>query len=393
VKILKGVEERSKKYLIEDRRVINKSEICIIGAGIHGVCSGYFLAKKGYKVIIIDKGYIAQRASGVNPGTLSVQNKHPGPLLLLAKKSIDVWDYFGNMDKEIGYRRCGGFRIAETEDEAEKLKKDMKKQRKLGLKIEYLEGRDLVKAAPYLSNKLFAANYCGLDGYAGADIAVKRIAKLAQREGVEFILREEVCGVKVKPNTVVIQTRGGVYEAEKLLIACGAWSPIICSWLGVNIPINIDINHVMVSAPERIVIKHVITHTRGILTVKQPDIGTVLIGGGWQGEGNLSTDKKLLSISSIVGNIHCAYRAIPSISNYLINRIWVEFNGNSKDKVPILGKLPGYENIYINANTSGGFTLGPYLGQLAAELIVDGKTSENISYLNPNRFIDSKKCY
>ena len=76
------------------------AEICIVGAGIHGVCSGYFLAKKGYKVIIIDKDYIAQRASGVNPGTTSVQNKFPDSLLLLAKKSIDVWDYFGNMDEK-----------------------------------------------------------------------------------------------------------------------------------------------------------------------------------------------------------------------------------------------------------------------------------------------------
>jgi len=367
-----------------------KAEICIIGAGIHGICTGYFLAKKGYKVIIIDKDYIAQRASGVNPGTLSVQNKHPDSLLLLAKKSIDVWDYFGNMDEEIEYRRCGGFRIAETEDEAEKLKEDMKRQRELGLKIEYLEGKDLAKAAPYLSNELFAANYCDIDGYASADIAVKRIAKFAQKEGVEFILHEEAYRIKTKSNTVVIETRGGVYEAEKLLIACGVWSPKVCSWLGVNIPINIDINHVMVSAPEKNIVKHVITHTKGYLTVKQPDVGTVLIGGGWQGEGNLSTDKKLLSISSIVGNIHCAYRVIPPISEFLINRIWLEFNANSKDKLPLLGKLPGYENIYINAFTSGGFTLGPYLGSLAAELMVEGKTSEDISYLNPNRFVDLK---
>ncbi len=179
-------------------------------------------------------------------------------------------------------------------------------------------------------------------------------------------------------------------EAEKLLIACGIWSPKVCNWLGVNIPINIDINHVMVSAPEKTVVKHVITHAKGNLTVKQPNIGTVLIGGGWQGEGNLSTDKKLLSISSIVGNIHCAYRTIPSISKFLINRIWLEFNGNSKDKLPLLGKLPGYENIYINACTSGGFTLGPYLGSLAADLMAEGKTSEDISYLNPRRFVDCK---
>ncbi len=365
----------------------NKAEICIIGAGIHGVCTGYFLARRGYKVLIIDRGYIAQRASGVNPGTISVQNKHPDALLLLAKKSVDVWNYFGEMDKEIEYRRCGGFRIAETEEEALKLKNDIKNQKKSGLKVEYVERKDLIREAPYLSHKLFAANYCTLDGYAKADSAVKRIAKIAQKEGVQFALHEEVTGIKLNKNTVCIETKNRVYEAEKLLIASGVWSPKICSWLGVDLPVNIDINHVMVSAPERSIIKHVITHAKGYLTVKQPEIGTVLIGGGWQGDGDLSQDKKILSISSIIGNIESAYRALPPIREFLINRIWLEFNANSKDKLPVLGKLPGFDNIYINAFTSGGFTLGPYLGSLTAELIDKGKTSEDISHLNPARFI------
>ena len=205
---------------------------------------------------------------------------------------------------------------------------------------------------------------------------------------MDFFLHEEVYMIKIKSNTVVIETSSGVYEVEKLLIACGVWTPKVCSWLGVNIPINIDINHVMVSAPEKMVIKHVITHAKGYLTVKQPDIGTVLIAGGWQGDGDLSQDKKILSISSIIGNINCAYRAIPPIGDFLINRIWLEFNANSKDKLPVLGKLPGYDNIYINAFTSGGFTLGPYLGSLAAELMAEGKTSEDISHLNPTRFVE-----
>ena len=60
--------------MLNNKKVIDNSEICRIGAGIFGICSGFYLAKRGYKVTIIDKDYISQRASGVNAGSLALQN-------------------------------------------------------------------------------------------------------------------------------------------------------------------------------------------------------------------------------------------------------------------------------------------------------------------------------
>lgn len=378
---------RRDEYLLDNKRGIDKVEICIIGAGIFGVCSGFFLAKRGYKVIIIDRDYISQRASGINAGSLALQNKHPRALISLARKAIDIWDYFGKIDKNIEYKRCGGFRVAETESEAKILKAEQKKQKELGLNIEYLENKELLKAAPYLSKHLYAANYCELDGFANARTAVGRIAKLAIREGVKFSLHNQVNHIKIKSNLIMLETSRGIYEAEKLILAGGVWMGELLNSLGVNIPINLFINQLLVSAPEKYVIKHVITHVNGNLTVKQLDIGTVIIGGAWQGEGSLVRDEKKLLLSSVKGNSNIACRVIPCISKFLINRIWPGFHGYTKDRLPLFGRLPGYESIYINGSCSGGFTIAPYLGKLIAELIDEGKTSEDVRYLNPNRFI------
>ena len=372
---------------MDNKKVIDKAEICIIGAGIFGVCSGFFLAKRGYKVIIIDRDYISQRASGINPGSLALQNKHPFSLISLARKSIDIWNYFGEIDKNIEYKRCGGFRVAETESEANKLKEAQKEQEALDLKVEYLETKELLKAAPYLSNHLCAATYCELDGFANAYIAIKSIAKLAIKEGVKFSLHNQVNQIKSKSNTIRLETNLGIYESEKLILASGAWTGNLCNILGIKIPINIDINQVLVSAPERPVIKHIITHVNGNLTVKQSNIGTVLMGGAWHGEGSLDRDETKPLLSSIKGNSNIACRIIPCINKFLINRIWCGFQGITEDRLPLFGKLPTYENIYINTCSSSGFTLGPYLGKLMAELIDEGRTSEDVRYLNPNRFI------
>lgn len=373
--------------MLNNKKAINNSEICIIGAGIFGICSGFFLAKRGHKVMIIDRDYISQRASGGNAGSLALQNKHPLKLLSLARKAIDVWDYFGKIDKNIEYKRCGGFWIAETESEANKLKEAKKEQEALGLNVEYLESKELLKAAPYLSKNLYAANYCELDGFANARIAAGRIAKLAIKEGVKFSLHNQVKQIKVKSNSIVLETSLGIYETEKLILAAGVWMNELLNSLRINIPIDLFINEMMVSAPERPVIKHIVTHVNGNLTIKQLDLGTVIIGGAWQGEGSLVRDEKKLLISSVKGNSDIACRVIPCISKFLINRIWSEFHGYTKDRLPLFGKLTGYENIYINGSCSGGFTIAPYLGKLMAELIDEGKTSEDVGCLNPNRFI------
>jgi glycine/D-amino acid oxidase-like deaminating enzyme len=375
---------------VNNKKVIDKVEICIIGAGIFGICSGFFLAKRGYKVIIIDRNYISQRASGCCAGTVSLQNDQPPRLLSIARKSIDVWDYFGKIDKNIEYKRCGGFRIAETESEAIKLKEIKKEQKALGLNVEYLETKELLKAASYLSKHLYAANYCELDGFANARTAVGRIAKLAIKEGVKFSLHNQVKQIKIKSNSIVLETSRGIYEAEKLILATGVRMNELLNSLRINIPIDLFINQMMVSAPEKPVIKHMITNVNDNLTIRQLDIGTVVIGGGWQGEGSLVKDEKRLLFSSVTGNSDIAYRTIPSINKFLINRIWSEFDGFTKDRLPAFGKLPGYENIYINGLCYAGFTSGPYLGKLIAELIDEGKTSEDVRCFNPNRFITSK---
>jgi len=375
---------------VDNKRVIDKAEVCIIGAGIFGACSGYFLAKRGYKVIIIDRGYISQGSSGSTAGSLAVQNKHQDNLIFLARKSIDIWDYFRKIDKNIEYKRCGGFRVAETESEAKILKEEQKKQKRLGLKVEYLENKDLLKAAPYLSKHLYSANYCKFDGFADARTAVISIAKLAMKAGVRIILHNKVNKIRIKSNTIRLDTNKGVFETEKLILASGVWTGEFFENLGIKIPIYIKVHQLMVSAPERPVIKNVITHVKGNLTVKQFDIGTVVIGGGWEGIGDLARDEKKLLISSIKGNSNIACRVIPGISKFLINRIWSGFNGDTKDELPLFGKLPGYKNIYVNGCTSVGFTIGPYLGKLIAELIDEGKTSEDVRYLSPNRFVKQK---
>ncbi|HEU5424343.1 MAG TPA: FAD-binding oxidoreductase, partial [Nitrolancea sp.] len=77
----------------------------------------------------------------------------------------------------------------------------------------------------------------------------------------------------------------------------------------------------------------------------------------------------------------------PALRRAAIERVWVGIEAQAADEVPVLGKIPGVENLTVATGFSGhGFALSPIVGQLMSELIVDGDTSVPIEQLSIERF-------
>lgn len=156
--------------------------------------------------------------------------------------------------------------------------------------------------------------------------------------------------------------------------------------VGVDLPVSLDVNMVSVTEPARPTIGRIVTHARGILTLKQVANGSCMIGGGWQGIGSLDDNRKDVSYDQIVHNLRLALRVIPGLQALNVVRSWAGFEGVTPDSLPYLGRLPGRENIYCAACARGGFTMGPLLGQLLGEYILTGTTSKPIDLFEPGRF-------
>ena len=174
--------------------------------------------------------------------------------------------------------------------------------------------------------------------------------------------------------------------ARDLVIAAGAWSGRVASLLGFHLPVALDVNMVSVTEPAPFVIGKIVTHARGILTLKQVSNGTCLIGGGWQGTGTIDNLRKELELDQLTHNLILANRVIPGLGPLHILRSWAGYEGLSPDSLPYIGRVPGFENVYISACARGGWTLGPLFGQLLSEVIVSGRPSMPIDSFNPGRF-------
>jgi glycine/D-amino acid oxidase-like deaminating enzyme len=350
-------------------------EIAIIGAGIMGLCTGLCLARSGREVVVLDRSEPWREASGVNAGGLGVQNKRL-PLIPLALEGVKIWKGFRKeLGKDVGYVSSGGIRVATSGEEVQRLRDSVTMQRKVGLELEWLEGSELRSKAPWISDEVCAATYCAADSFADPLIAGNALVASITEAGGKIIPRAEVININEKVDGFLLGTSAGNLSCRRLIIATAVWSRQLVRPLGVDLPIALDVNVVSATEPVAPVVNLLVTHIRGILSLKQFPHGTCVIGGGWQGLGSLKTGQKDLDYVSLLHNLRLAVKIVPSLANVRLVRSWAGFEGVTPDSLPFFGKLPGHPNVFVIGCARGGWTIGPYLGRLMAELVLTNKTS------------------
>jgi glycine/D-amino acid oxidase-like deaminating enzyme len=168
------------------------------------------------------------------------------------------------------------------------------------------------------------------------------------------------------------------------VLAGGARLKPLAKLVGVDFPINVRINTVSVTARMPIAIRAIVGHAFGLLTLKQSENGTMLIGGGWQGRGNPEQGWSAVDPDALVGNLRLAQYAVPALAGAQIVRTWLGFEASLPDMMPLVGPMPGIPDAFVIGCVRGGFTIGPYMGELLSQLIL-GREPE-MPLFNPARF-------
>lgn len=361
-------------------------EVLVVGGGIMGVCTAYYLRQLGHEVGIVERKTIEAEASGRTAGSIALQNKrlHLVPLCI---GGIKTWKELKREVSGLEFTASGGFRVAETEEDVRILDRDLPVQNELGLDIRRLAPREVRDMAPYLSRALKAVNFCPWDSHINALGATKRIADRSKQQGVEIFCRTLVKDIRWRSRDLVEVDAGHIrFRCRTLVLTAGVWTEKLAGRIGVRIPLRLRINQMIVTPRVPRVIGHMITHARGILTLKQLACGSILIGGGWQGRGDLNHDEKKPAFASIVGNAAVAVRVVPALARIEAIRTWAGFESRTDDEYPVIGALEGKENVLVGTSCIGGYVAGPYIGKLLAQVIHEGKSEMSLAPFFPGRF-------
>ena len=374
------------------------TNILVIGAGIIGIATALFLAREGVEVMIVDRDVANGQASGGNAGSLHLQllsfdfsdklnadNSPAASALPLQIMGVSAWR---DLEREIGtdfeLEITGGIMVAENMHDLEFLRKKAALERSCGTEVDILSDFDLRNMAPTVADGMAGAAYCAGEGKINPMLATPLLLAEALDSGARISEKTAVIGIGYERGKYLVTTNNGRIFCRNIVNAAGGWTANIASMIGVTLPVKTAPQQMIVTEPVDPVINHLMALAKRHLTMKQVANGNIIIGGGWSAGYESKSGRAVTLRESIEGNLWVAQRVIPEIGLLQMIRSWATI-GVMIDGAPILGELPGHPG-FFNAVGANGYTMGPILGQITAELIRTGQRITDIQPFSVDRF-------
>ena len=377
---------------------LGDEEILIIGAGIAGCSTAYWLGRAGRRALILDRGPVNGQASGGNAGSMHVQllsfdfgsKAESGgtpalKTLLLQRESARMWaELERELKGDFEIKTVGGLMMAETERELGILREKAAREREMGIDVEVIDREELQRIAPAVSPTMLGASFCPEEGKINPLKGTHGIYRGAVALEQRFAVNVEVLNVIRETTGFRIETPRGWYRARIVVNAAGAWASQISGMVGTPVPVHGAPLQMIVTEPVAPAVHHLLAHVDRHLTMKQMQHGNFILGGAWTAGYDAVTGYPTCLRDSLEGNAWVARRVVPSLDGVHILRSWAAMNINI-DGAPIVGEMPGVPGFY-NTVTSNGYTLGPIMGRITSDLITRGKTGWDISDFTLARF-------
>ncbi|MFB6068734.1 MAG: NAD(P)/FAD-dependent oxidoreductase [Halobacterium sp.] len=370
--------------------------VVVVGGGIVGLSSAYYLADRGADVVLCEQGALGNQSTARSAGGIRCQFS-TAVNVDLSLASRDVWDDFeAEFGVDIAYRRPGYLFLARDDATADQFRADVAMQRDRGVDTEYLDPADAREHCPGLRDERFvAATYHAEDGFADPNLAVQGYSQAARDAGAELRTNTAVTDVRTDADRVVgVNTEDGRVDADFVVNAAGAWAARLAELAGVDLPIEPHRRQVAVVDPTEPVPESVpltIDLDTGSYFRPERD-GAALVGGHFGGD-DPAVDPDAYSQSMDVDWAATAVEHAADYTSYFdgdsrIKRGWAGLYAVTPDHHPVIEEtVPGFVTA---AGFSGhGFQHAPATGQLVAELCLDGDASlVDVDALTSDRFED-----
>jgi sarcosine oxidase subunit beta len=365
-----------------------ESEVVVIGGGIVGCASAYYLAQRHVSVVLLERSVIGGEGSGRNGGGVRQQCRDLRELPL-AIASVKLWECLEDeLGFDIEYRQGGNIRLAATDDRMEELTTLNEQELTAGLEVELWDRTRLRECAPYLADLFVGAKYCATDGVANPILATKALGWAAERAGARLMVHTEASEIRLRSGRVSsVLTRGVNGEVEigasTVINAAGPWAAPISRTVSVDLPLR-PVRAILVTTEPLppLFTEFISSHDVGIYTRPTHD-GSIHVGTVGVREYTFEKSIPIWALRHLarIGQM------IPALENVNFVRAWAGSLAMAPDGVPILGPADGIDGYILATGFSGhGFCLGPIVGLLLSELVVDGKPSLSLDEFRLSRF-------
>jgi glycine/D-amino acid oxidase-like deaminating enzyme len=417
-----------------------RADVVVIGGGVIGMMTGWFLRERGLSVVVCEKGRIAGEQSGRNWGWVRQQGRDPGELPIMVE-SLSIWKRLATeMGDRLGFRQTGVLYLAKTEREIEGFEAWTEHSRAHRLDTRLLTSGETMAmlkgaTAPWKGG-LFTAS----DARAEPWVAVPALAAAAVEKGV--VIREACAarGLDLTAGKVAgVVTEAGRIACDHVVVAAGAWSRLFLGTLGIPIPQLSVLASVAATEPMPEIFPGNAADDDFAFR-RRADGGYSIAPGGehdfFIGRGAFASLKQYLSIlkkdfrsttfrmaapkgfpdawgtprrwaldqespferqrilnpspnMQTLSKVQDSFaRAFPALGRPKLKATWAGMIDSLPDLVPVVDHGP-INGLTIATGMSGhGFGIGPGMGRVVADLVMGRPTGHDLSRFRLKRFSD-----
>lgn len=415
------------------------ADVVIIGGGIVGVSTAWFLARQGVNVVLCEKGYIAGEQSGRNWGWIRQQGRDIRELPMMIESLRIYSELEAEIDESIGFTQGGCLYAANTANEMEWFHEWMDIARDFDLDTRVIERDELGKIVHGAAPRWHGAMYTPSDARAEPHKTTPAIARAASRAGATLLTACAVRGIESSAGRVsAVVTEHGSIRTSTVLCAAGAWTSMFCRSMGISVPQLKVRGTVARTAPAEKVLDGSLFDER--LGIRRREDGgyTVAHGSILDHRITPSTFRYALKfIPALLGEIKVLrirfgrefidewsmpstwpldavspfeenrvlnpepnqrvlrvirknlYEIFPKLAGVDLVESWAGMVETTPDVLPVMGKVGSVDGYHIATGLSGhGFGIGPGAGKVMAAILTNADNPIDMKPFRLSRFFD-----
>lgn len=409
--------------------------IIVIGGGIIGLCSAYYLQKEGYQVRLVDQSNLDAGASYVNAGYLSPSHIIPlsapgvmkkglkwmlnpaSPLYIKPRMDLDFlkWslafnrsctaahvtkaipvikniallsqELYSDIKKEeqftFHYEKKGLLMLCQTEAALEAEIKTAQLANQEGLEATELSLETLKQLEPNVQLNAIGATYYKCDAHTTPHEFMEEMKLLLKKKGVTFHLNEKIEDIQLKSNRIQsVTTAKNTYKADEFVLAAGSWSSLLSEKFGIKLLLQPGKGYrINTHLDTGITIPAILTEAKVAVT---PMNGFTRFAGTMEIAG-INNNINRVRVEAIA---KAATRYYPNVvlTQDEKNNAAFGLRPVSPDGLPYIGKFKAYSNLTVaTGHAMMGWSMATATGLLVSEIIANKPASLDLSAFNPDR--------
>ena len=364
------------------------ADVAIVGAGIVGTCLAYHLGLQGAAVTLIDAGDREGSATKASFAWVNANSKLPREYFDLNRAGMEEHRHLASaLNEPSRFHPTGNTEWATTSEGQRILTERVARLREWGYQAELLPIGELRAIEPNLKPPADVKEFAWFpdEGFVETSPLVSNLRTLCARTGASFLDLTTVTALIDRDGRItgLRTSTGDVVEAGHVVICAGSRSTQLLAMAGLELPMAPAVGMIAVSSPA----------TGGLRGVHHNELMHVRSAAGNRVVMRHTDFDAMVEIGAppgpeVIKDLHARVSSVlPSLSHCQIEEVWVAIRPVPADGFPVAGPT-GVNGLSVLV-THSGVTLGPLLGRLMAEEIVEGRESLQLEPFRPSRLVRS----